>query len=81
MMEEESDERLEELNEFTEATEEKGDSVTRVGGHLSVRWKDKRDVYAHSSIGWQLPRRNWPCCQTPCSWGLQWALWINLTGW
>jgi hypothetical protein len=30
--------------------EEKGDIVTRVRRHLSVRWKDKRDVYVLTNM-------------------------------
>jgi hypothetical protein len=66
MMEEESDE-LEELTSSLNLLKEKGNIVIEVRGHLRVRWKDNRDVYVLMNIGFQLPRRGWPCCQTPCS--------------
>jgi hypothetical protein len=49
MMEEESDEEEELVSSLT-VLKEKGDIVTRVRGHLSVRWKDKRDVYVLTNM-------------------------------
>jgi hypothetical protein len=55
MMEEDSDEE-EELMSSLNLLKEKGDIVTRVRGHLSVPWKEKRDVYVLTN-GFQLQRR------------------------
>jgi hypothetical protein len=43
---EESDEELGELMSSLNQLKEKGDIVTRVREHLSVRWKERRDMYS-----------------------------------